>query len=248
MSKLGKVALAATLALAILTAFHQTKLARDARNEARKLREQQAQLANQISSLQSSLTEKESRLEDLLAENMPLKSNADETELLKLRGEVTRLRPLQADVVALQKKLQEPPAGLPTWKTNELANVGRADPLSALQTYIFSCQQTNMAEVQNSVVGDDVDPLSDEAFQKFINEKNSHPIDRDIAAFRVISETWLAPDKVQLELSVSMGKDGMGVSVPFTLRNVNGEWKLVVFNTRDSDGKLNGVGFFNRGP
>src|SRR6185437_3281607 len=146
MTKLQKISLAAALVLAILTAFHQTKLARDARNESQLLRKQQSQFANEISNLQASLAEKESRLEDLLTENTRLKTNPNETELLKLRGEVTRLRPLQADVVALQKRLQESPTGLPTWKTNELANVGRADPLSALQTYIFSAQQTNMAE------------------------------------------------------------------------------------------------------
>jgi len=247
MTKLQKISLAAALVLAILTAFHQTKLARDARNESQLLRKQQSQFANEISNLQASLAEKESRLEDLLTENTRLKTNPNETELLKLRGEVTRLRPLQADVVALQKRLQESPTGLPTWKTNELANVGRADPLSALQTYIFSARQTNMAEIKNSIVGDDADPLSPEEFQKFVNEKNNHPTERDISGFRVLSETWLAPDKVQLELSASVGGEGMAFSVPFTLKNVNGEWKLVLFNTRGDDGKVNSIGFFNRG-
>jgi len=245
MSKLKKILLAAVFALAVLSAFHQTKLARDAQNEAQESRVQEARSGKEIANLKDSLADANAEVADLLAENSRLKSNPNETELLKLRGEVTHLRPLQEDVVALQKRLLQNSAGLPTWKTNELANVGRANPIDALQTYLCSSQQTNMAEIQNSIVGDDVDPISAEALQNFINDKNNHPTGgENVTGFRILSETLLAPDKAQVELSVSYGKGGMGISVPLTLRNVNGDWKIVVFNVRSPDGKVSTVEFF----
>jgi hypothetical protein len=245
MNKLKKILLAAVFALAVLAAFHQTKLARDARNEAQELREQQARSAKEISNLKDSLADANSQVADLLAENSLSKNNSDETELLKLRGEVTRLRPLQEDVVALQKMLQQNSAGLPSWKSNELANVGRANPIDALQTYLYSAQQTNAIEIQNSIISDDIDPVSAEELQKFIQTESNHPSANDrISGFKILSETWLAPDKVQVELSAAIGKGGAGISVPMTLRKVNGEWKLMVFNSRGADGKVNSVEFF----
>lgn len=245
MSRIKKIALAAALALAILTAFHQAKLAHDAQVETRKLRELQAQSTQKIVDLQDSLADEDKRLADLLAENLRLRSNPNEMELLKLRGEVTRLRPLQEDVVALQKMLRETSAGLPAWKTNELANVGRANPIDAFQTYLCAAQQTNMAEIQNSIIGDDVDPISPEALKGFIDDASNHPVGNgNVISFKILSETWLASDKVQVELSQIVGKNGMGVSLPFTLKNVNGEWKIVVFNARSPDGKMSSVEFF----
>jgi hypothetical protein len=242
MSKLKKVAFAAALALAILAAFHQTKLAHDARDEARILREQQAQSAKQISSLQDSFADKDSRLEELLEENSRLRNNPNETELLKLRGEVTRLRPLQEDVVALQKMLQQSSTGLPAWKTNELANVGRANPLDALQTYLYSAQTTNKAEIQKSFVGDDTDPPPPEVLQKYIGNENNNSFGPDVTDFRILSENWLTSDRVQVELSVRSAKaSGVGMSIPLTFKNVNGEWKLVLFNIRNVDGQVTDV-------
>jgi hypothetical protein len=248
MSKVKKIALAAALALAILTAFHQTKLARDARAEAQQLREQQARSATEITNLKDSLADRDNQVTDLIAENSRLRSNPNETELLKLRGEVTRLRPLQDDVVALQKMLRETSAGLPAWKTNELANVGRANPIDAFQTYLCAAQQTNSVEIQNSIVGDGVDPISPEALQSFIDNTSNHPGGGNVIGFKILSETWLAPDKVQVELSETVSKNGLGISLPFTLRNVNGEWKIEVFNARNVDGKVSSIEFFKESP
>jgi hypothetical protein len=244
MSKGKKIALAAALSLAILTAFYQTKLARDARDEAQQLRAQQAQSAKEISNLHESLSDESNQVADLIAENSQLRKNPNETELLKLRGEVTRLRPLQEDVVALQKKLQQSSAGLPTWKTNEVANAGRADPINALQTFIYSSQITNTTELQKSIVGDDVDPPSSEALKKFTDTDSNFSIGDNVTAYKILSENWLAPDKVQVVLNASMGSSGLGLSIPLTLRNVNGEWKLVIFNIRDANGNANDVRFF----
>ncbi len=54
--------------------------------------QQQATLARQIQQMQNSFTDATNRLADLLAENSRLKSNPNQAELLKLRGEVAALR------------------------------------------------------------------------------------------------------------------------------------------------------------
>ncbi len=246
MSKFLKIAVAAVLILAILAAVYQTNQAAAARDEALTLRAQQAQFAKQIADLQESLANLNNQLTDLLAENSRLRNNPNEVELLKLRGEVTRLRPLQDDVVALQQKLKQSPAILSEWKTNELADAGRASPINALETYIYSSQKFDPAKIQNSVVGDDADPPDPDALQTFIKSASNHPqVSDGVVDYKILSETQLAPDKVQVELNATFGDTRMGISIPYTLQNINGEWKLVVFNIRDGNGKFNHLGFVN---
>jgi hypothetical protein len=250
MTKFQRTALLAALTLAILTALYQSKQARNARDEAQMLRTQLAQSTRQITELQDNLASKSNQLADLLAENARLRNNPNETELLKLRSEVTRLRPLQDDVVALQKMVNQSSTGLAQWKTNELTDTGRATAIDALQSYLYSSQNTNAAKIQTGIVGDDIDPPSSDALQSFIKREMDHPgttSDMDITGYKILSQTWLASDKIQVELQL-MAAGGFGISAPFTLRNINGEWKLVAFNVRDGQGKVKGVEFIKDPP
>ena len=248
--KMAATALIIALIMALGAALYEGKQARDARIEAQKLRTEQAPLTKQIADLQATLANMTNQLEGLLAENSRLKNNSNGLELLKLRGEVTRLRPLQDDVVALQKMLNQSSAGLAQWKTNELTDAGRATPIDALQSYLYSSQNTNAAKVQSGIVGDDIDPPTPEALQVFIKTEIDHPditADTDITGFKILSQTWLASDKVRVELQIT-DADGVGVSAPLTLRNIGGEWKLVVFNVRDAQGKVSMLDFMNKSP
>ena len=245
MTKLQKIVLAAALVLAILAALNQANRARIALHEEQKLREQLAQSAKQIADLQENFANKDDQMAELIAENSRLRNNSNNLELLKLRGEVTRLRPLQDDVVALQKMLNQSAGGLAQWKTNELTDAGRATPIDALQTFLFSSQITNAAKIRSGIVGDDIDPPTPEALQDFIKREIHHPdttADMDITGYKILSQTWLASDKVQVELQL-MVDGGLGFSAPFTLRNTDGEWKLVAFNVRDKQGKVSKLEF-----
>jgi hypothetical protein len=137
-------------------------------------------------------------------------------------------------------------AGLAQWTTNELTDAGRTTPIDALQTFLYSSQNTNAANIRNGIVGDDIDPPPQEALQDFIKKQIDNPgvaMDgMDVAGYKILSQTWLASDKVRLELQfITTG--GVGISGPFTLRKVNGEWKLVAFNIRDEQGKVTQVDF-----
>lgn len=62
------------------------------RGQVQTLQQQQAPMAAQIQKLQSSLAEATNRLAGLLVENLQSKAVSNQNELLRLRGEVTRLR------------------------------------------------------------------------------------------------------------------------------------------------------------
>jgi hypothetical protein len=138
--------------------------------------------------------------------------------------------------------LKQSSAGLAEWKTNELADVGRANPIDALQTYIYSAKNFDPAKIQDCIVGNSADPTDPEALQKFIKDQNNHPGDSDAAGYKILSQNWLVSDKVQVELEV-LEDGGLGISAPFTLQNINGEWKVVVFNNRDKNGNFIQIGF-----
>jgi hypothetical protein len=179
------------------------------------------------------------KLAALQTENERLGRNTG--ELLRLRGEVTRLRELQNDVAAAgQPTAQQPESspGLAEWKPEQLTNAGRASSLDALQTLLWACASTNQAEMANCLVPDAGDPPSDEAIQSYLNDPRNSYLS-GFRKFSVVSQTNLSADEAALELQ--MGSDGRGISTTVRLRNVYGEWKVVVFTRRDADGKAYGV-------
>ena len=97
MTTAQKFAVTAALTVTIGAGLYETTQAAKARAEAHTARQQQTALAGQISQLQDNYAGATNRLASLLAENSLLKSNADQSELLKLRGEVGVLRTQLAD-------------------------------------------------------------------------------------------------------------------------------------------------------
>ena len=83
----------AVLAGAGIYEAHQTSQLRDQlRDQVQMLQQQQAPMAGQIRQLQRERDDATNRLAGLIADNARLKSNPDHTEVLKLRGDVTRLQ------------------------------------------------------------------------------------------------------------------------------------------------------------
>jgi hypothetical protein len=249
MTRLWKIAATAIITLAVGVALYKSKQAHDARAELQKLKAAQNSLSKEIGDVQASLANLKNQLASLQEENARLKTNKNDTELVNLRNEVARLRSLPDDFVDLQKKLKHSSAPLASWKTNDLANVGRATPLNALRSYVFASQFDN-EQMRGSFAGDDVDPPDPDALQKFITKKVEHQsriIDMNIVGYQLLSQTWLAEDKVRMTLKV-MASEELGISLPLTLRNINGEWKVVVFNLRDKNGAVTELEFINASP
>jgi RNA polymerase sigma factor (sigma-70 family) len=102
MTTLQKTLITATVAILAGTGIYQVKQAANARAEIEALQQKQASLTGQVSQIQSERDEATNQLAGLLAENARLKSMPDgnETELLKLRGQVAQLQRTQSPVAA----------------------------------------------------------------------------------------------------------------------------------------------------
>jgi RNA polymerase sigma factor (sigma-70 family) len=92
MSTLQKVILGGALAATLGTGLFEARQAAQLRSENEALAQQQEPLRRQIQALQSQLAAATNRLAELLAENPASRPPATQTELLKLRAEVARLR------------------------------------------------------------------------------------------------------------------------------------------------------------
>jgi RNA polymerase sigma factor (sigma-70 family) len=92
MTALQKTIIGTALAAAIGTGVFEAHQVSKLREQNQTLQQQQAPLAGQIRQLRQERDDATNRLAALEAENAQLQANQKETELLKLRGEVTRLQ------------------------------------------------------------------------------------------------------------------------------------------------------------
>jgi RNA polymerase sigma factor (sigma-70 family) len=92
---LQKILITAALAAAVGTGIFEAHQASQLREQNGTLRQQQTSLSDQTQQLQRERDDATNQLAELLAENAQLKSNSNESELLKLRGEVAQLKTAQ---------------------------------------------------------------------------------------------------------------------------------------------------------
>jgi RNA polymerase sigma factor (sigma-70 family) len=139
MTTLQKTLITATLAVVAGAGIYEARQTTTMRAQVQALRQQQAPLAEQIQQLQRERDDVTKRLVELQAQNEQLKSNQNTAELLKLRGEVARLRneandPTDASAKALaakMNKLKQRLAETPAAKIPELQFVTEQDWLNA---------------------------------------------------------------------------------------------------------------------
>jgi RNA polymerase sigma factor (sigma-70 family) len=92
MTTLQKSIIGMTFAVVVGTGIFEVHQNSKLQNQIQTLQQQQAPLAEQIQELQRERDDATNQLAGLLAENAQLKSNSNENELLKLRGEVAQLK------------------------------------------------------------------------------------------------------------------------------------------------------------
>jgi hypothetical protein len=104
MTTLQKSIIVAALASVVGTGIYAAHQNANSRAEIETLRQQQAPLTAQVQELQQERDDATNQLAGLLAENTQLKSNSNQSELLRLRAEVTRLENQEADPAAVAAK------------------------------------------------------------------------------------------------------------------------------------------------
>ncbi len=96
MTALQKAIVGAVLVAAVGTGTYEAHQASQLRSQVQTLQQQQAPLAEQIRQLQQERDDATNQLAGLETENAQLQADQNETELLRLRGEVTRLENTEA--------------------------------------------------------------------------------------------------------------------------------------------------------
>ena len=114
MTTLQKTIIGATLAIVAGTGIFEAHQASQLREQNQMLQQQQTSLSEQIQKLQRERDDATNQSASLETENAQLKSNPNENELLKLRGEVSQLKQELKDlpttrVALLKQKLEEMP-------------------------------------------------------------------------------------------------------------------------------------------
>jgi len=143
-------------------------------------------------------------------------------------------------------------SSLAEWKLDQVMNVGRATPQDALQSSLWAETTTNLSEIKQSLIADKSDPPTEADIDRFVDNPNNHlqfnEEDLKTEKIKVLSQKIVSPDEVELTVSRQWDQSGEGFAVPLTLRNVNGEWKIVVFNLRDAEGKVTNLNVFGTRP
>ena len=123
-------ALVAAVGTGVFEAHQNSKL----RDEIQTLQQQQASQAEQLQQLRRERDEATNQLAGLLGENEQLKSNQNTTELLKLRGEVTRLQDDANSATDVAAK---------AWlaRVNQLEQWSEQNPAATIPEFQFLTQQ-----------------------------------------------------------------------------------------------------------
>jgi outer membrane murein-binding lipoprotein Lpp len=150
MTLVQKTLVAATVAVVLGAGVYEAHQATQLRVQVQTLQQQQAPLADQLRQLQKERDALTNELVDLRAENSQLKSGSNQAELLKLRGEVTRLKsvagknendPMESaakDLVAKVEQFKKQVDQWPEKKIPELQFLTPTDWLNASQIPQFT--------------------------------------------------------------------------------------------------------------
>jgi RNA polymerase sigma factor (sigma-70 family) len=237
MTALQKTVITVTLAVVAGAGIYETRQAVHLREENQLLQQQQAPLAKQIGQLQRERDDATNRLAGLLAENLRSQSNPNQTELLKLRGEVGMLRQKANDLAQLVRDLQN--AGKPNpsaYQTNffplgSLQFAGYATPEAALQSGLWAKSVGNEKVWLDGMAPDVADGAKNKYVQGQSDAERSQFLINQTTNWigsRILNEIPLADDEVLMPTEIEMLVNG--ATNTFTsmevLKRINGEWKL----------------------
>lgn len=157
MTTLQKTAITAALAAVVGAGIFEAHQASTLQNEVQALQKQQAPLADQMQQMQHERDEATNRLATLLAEMEQLKSNQNTAELLKLRGEVTRLR--QAGAAASSTEVDSRESMMKSWleREDKLKEMVKQNPDKAIPELRLLAEQQWLNAAMNAKFDTDKD-------------------------------------------------------------------------------------------
>jgi uncharacterized protein YlxW (UPF0749 family) len=125
MTTLQKTLVTVTVAVLAGAGIYETRQAAQLRDKVQTLQQQQTPMAEQVQQLQNNFADETNRLMMLMLENARLKSNSNQTELLKLRGQVGvlqgQINSLKNNLTASQTNSTFAEAAMQRWLDTDVA-------------------------------------------------------------------------------------------------------------------------------
>jgi len=234
MTTLQKTLVTATIAVLAGAGIYEARQATQLRNQVQTLQQKQAPLAEQIQKLQSNFADATNRLADLLAENARRKTNSNEMELLKLRGEVTRIREanskssevdprasLMKAWLAREDRLKQIVEQFPDKKTPELQLLSEQDWLNAAKDAQFDTDkdvQRTLANLRNAA-GYKFAQIASDAVKKYMAANNDQ-FPTDLAQLQPYFNTPIS--------DVILNRWGIMPQSAFPNQKMGGDWVIAV--------------------
>jgi len=213
MTTLQKTLVTATIAVLAGAGIYEARQAAQLRDQIHTLQQQQAPLADQIQQLQRERNDATNLVAGLRVENGQLRSNPNETELLKLRAEVMRLRTIQA--TAKTPLQQAKPEGYLTM--DQLRFSGNSTPEAAFESMRWAAVTGNFNAYVDSLAPEDRQQITRSQFMVITN------VQKTLSGLQVLAEKKLG-DRAELKV-MEDGDAGSQITIwPFI--QIGGEWKM----------------------
>jgi RNA polymerase sigma factor (sigma-70 family) len=244
MTTLQKTLVAATVAVLAGAGIYEARQAAQLRDRVQTLQQQQAPLTGQIEKLENEYADATNRLAGLVDELATSKKN--NSELLKLRGEVGVLRGYQNEASRLRQENEQLRTGATGFEnqTNQFvsasapwASVGASTPRALLQSLAWALTQENKERAKSLIVWDEKGTpeqlASNRELQRTLAVESSlAPAVEDIDSIKIISIAAIATAERSDEVIVKFEKAFKNKSIqPFSvtakLRLVGLEWRAV---------------------
>lgn len=187
MTTLQKSLITVTVAALAGAGIYEARQASALHGQVQRLQQQQAPLIQEARQLQNNFADATNRLADLLAENALLKSNSNQAELLRLRGEVSRLRQANAGTagtdsktslmkswLAREEKLRQVAEQYPDKRTPDMQLLSEQDWLNQAKDAKFDTEeniQRALANLRNAAANKFA-KIASEAVKKYMAANN----------------------------------------------------------------------------
>ncbi len=231
MTTLQKTLVTATVAVLAGTGIFEAHQASQLREQSQKLQQQQAPLADQIRQLQQQRDDATNQLASLEAENELLKSNPNQTELLKLRGEVGVLRnQLQSLKSQSNQQVSRDAAGTQARPAgnfiSKISSVGFESPENAFRSYMSAAASGDYDKLLAAMSPTcKAQAMTPEAKKQFEERTVTGAEERNnFRGLQFLAKKSLGADKVDLEIVVYEFGKGPSISVQHMVK-VENEWK-----------------------
>jgi RNA polymerase sigma factor (sigma-70 family) len=186
MTILQKTLITATLAIVAGAGIYKAHQAAQLQNQIQTFQQQQAPLADQIRQLQHERDDATNQVAGLLAENAQLKSNSNENELLRLRGQVAPAQANARELARLKSTLANQTGKMPDYLTNAMASF-----LAMAEKFKVKDAQARLARMKEML------NLTDDQAQAISDIMQKHIQNQDQMLMPLMSGNKLTPEQLQ---------------------------------------------------